>query len=276
MLEYTLCNELLHEDGLSLAEQAEVAAALGYVGLELAPHSLGDHPHALPPARIDAIRRDVEQAGIRVTGLHWLLSGYPDVSITDPDQVQTARDILIGLVDLCAALGGERLIHGSPRQRPRPTGVGDDELIARLADFFDPIATRAERCGVVYCIEPLSRVETETINTVADGVALVDAVGSPAFLTMIDCSAAGQTEPPVADRIRDRVPSGVIGHLHANDTNRGAPGMGDDPFDEIVQALVDVGWDRPIGVEPFRTVVDARVTAAIGIATLRASERAAR
>ena len=275
MLEIALCNELLAADGLTLAEQAEVAAALGYVGLELAPATLGETPHRLHKSEIAGIRRTVEAAGIRVTGLHWLLSGYPDASITDRDRWNETREILVGLIGLCADLGGSVLIHGSPGQRVRPEGMSDDALIALLAEFFSPVASAAERAGVTYCIEPLAEVETRTVKTVAEGAALVEAVGGPAFLTMIDCKAAGLQEPPVADRIRDWVPTGMVGHIHANDTNLGAPGMGEDPFPEIVAALGDVGWSGLVGVEPFRTLIDGRVTAATGIATLRACEMAA-
>lgn len=276
MLNISLCNELLAADGLSLAEQAQVAAELGYMGLELAPATLGDAPHRLDDKAIADIRRTVEDAGIRVTGLHWLLSGYPDASITDPDRQTETQEVLIGLIGLCAGLGGTVLIHGSPGQRLRPKGMAEDQLTQHLAAFFAPIADAAERAGVTYCIEPLARVETETITTIAEAVALVEAVGNPAFLTMIDCKAAGLQEPPVADRIREWVPQGVVGHIHANDTNLGAPGMGDDPFEDIVAAMVEVGWNGLVGVEPFRTLIDGRVTAAIGSATLRACERAAR
>lgn len=274
MLEYTLCNELLADEGKPLAEQARIAAELGYVGLELAPATLGPAPHRLGAAEVAEIRATVEDAGLRVTGLHWLLSGYPDVSITDPETRGRAQDILLGLVDRCADLGGAVLVHGSPRQRRRPAGMDDAALRDWLAEFFAPVARAAEARGVTYCIEPLSRAEDDTVNTVAQGAALVRAVGSPAFRTMIDISAAGQTEPPVADLIRDWVPTGLIGHIHANDTNRGAPGMGDDPFADIVRALLGVGWDRPVGVEPFRCLIDASVTAATGIATLKSCERA--
>lgn len=275
MLELTLCNELLDADGMTLAEQAEIAAALGYSGLELAPATLGERPHLLEPARVAEFREIVNAAGIRVTGLHWLLSGYPDASITERSKWDETRTILIGLIDLCAGLGGTVLIHGSPGQRVRPDGMSDANLIAHLAEFFSPVAAAAERAGVTYCIEPLAEAETATINTIADGAALVEAISNPAFLTMIDCKAAGTQEPPVAERIREWVPRGVIGHIHANDTNLGAPGMGNDPFPEIVKALADVGWDGLVGVEPFRTLIDSRVTAAIGMATLRTCERAA-
>lgn len=275
MLELTLCNELLHAEGMSLAEQADVAATLGYAGLELAPATLDPAPHRIDAERVAGFRDTIEARGLRVTGLHWLLSGYPDASITDPSRWDDTREILLGLVDLCAGLGGKVLVHGSPDQRLRPDGMDDAALTAHLAAFFRPVAEAAERRGVTYCIEPLSTRETATINTVGQGAMLAEAVGSPAFRTMIDVSAAGRVEPPVADLILEWVPKSVVGHIHANDTNRGAPGMGDDPFPDIVRALRDVGWDRPVGVEPFRTLIDARVTAATGIATLRACERAA-
>lgn len=276
MLDLTLCNELLADEGLSLKEQCDVAHALGYMGLELAPATLGLAPHLLDAATRAEIRTTVENAGLRVTGLHWLLSGYPNLSITDPHTQADTQKILLGLVQLCADLGGTLMVHGSPKQRLRPAGLSDDQVTQLLADFFLPIAQEAEKHGITYCIEPLSSEETDVITTVAQGVTLVDAIKSPAFKTMIDISAAGQMEPPVADLIRKWVPSGKIGHIHANDSNRGAPGMGDDPFPAIVAALQDVAWSTPVGVEPFRTLIDARVTAAIGAATLRACETATR
>ncbi|WBU51864.1 sugar phosphate isomerase/epimerase [Paracoccus sp. SCSIO 75233] len=274
MLDLSLCNELLAGEGLSLREQCQVAKSLGYIGLELAPSTLGEAPHLLGDAARAEIRATVVESGLRVTGLHWLLSGYPDLSITDPARQAETADILLALIGLCADLGGRVMVHGSPNQRKRPEGMGNAALRDHLAEFFAPVAAEAARKGITYCIEPLSPAETEVINTVAEGAALADAVGKSAFRTMIDISAAGLTEPPVARLLREWVPTGMIGHIHANDTNRGAPGTGDDPFPEIVAALRDSGWSQPVGVEPFRTVIDARVTAAIAAATLRACERA--
>lgn len=275
MLELTLCNELLAGEGHSLSEQARIACALGYMGLEIAPSTLGTAPHLLDGAARHEIRESVRAEGIRITGLHWLLADHPHLSITDSACKVETRKVLIALTRLCADLGGTVVVHGSPKQRRRPSGMTDSDLLHCLADFFAPVAREAERCGVRYCIEPLSPAESNVITSVAEGVALVEAVGSPAFRTMIDVSAAGQVEPPVADLLRRWIPTGMIGHIHANETTRGAPGTGNDPFPDIVAAILEAGWDAPVGVEPFRTVIDARVTAAIGAATLRACERAA-
>ncbi len=275
MLELSLCNELLAEDGLTFAAQCERAAALGYMGLELAPGTLAARPHEMAREDWLAVRETVAAQGLRVTGLHWLLSPYPDLCIFDPATHAETQAVLGSLIEGCALLGGSVLVHGSPPSRSRPAGMGTEAALDIAAAFFAPIAARAAEAGVMYCIEPLSPVETNFCATVEEAVALVERVGNPAFRTMIDTSAAAQSEAvPVAELIRAWVPTGHIAHIQLNDKNRGAPGMGDDPFAEIVRALVEVGWDRPVAIEPFRTCIDGTVTAAIGLATIRASEAA--
>ncbi len=276
MLELSLCNELLAAEGMPLAQQCAVAAKLGYMGLELAPGTLGEAPHALGAARITGIRQIVEDHGLVVTGLHWLLAPYPHLSITEPGAARETGDVLRGLIDLCAGLGGRVMVHGSPGQRAIPRGEPVAETLARVVGFFGPVASHAQGARVTYCFEPLARAETGFVNTVAEAAALAAAVGSPAFATMIDTSAAGQAEAePVAEVIRNWVPRGAIGHVQVNDTNRGAPGMGEDPFPQIVRALRETGWRRPVAVEPFVTCIDATTTAAIGAATMRACWSAA-
>lgn len=275
MPELSFCNELLAAEGHPLDRQCEIVAALGYMGLELAPGTLAERPHQITDAEAVAIRRRVEAHGLRVTGLHWLLAPYPDLSITEPEAQSRTREVLTRLVELCAILGGRVLVHGSPGQRRPPEGVAASEAEDRLPDFLAPIAAVAERAGVTYCLEPLA--ETPVVTTVETALRVVDAVASPAFRTMIDTSAAGQAEAtPVPDLLASRLSDPRIAHVHLNDTNRGGPGMGSDPFPAIVAAIRNASWPHPIGVEPFRTVIDATATAALAAGTLRASWQAAR
>ncbi|MGQ3004203.1 MAG: sugar phosphate isomerase/epimerase family protein, partial [Hydrogenophaga sp.] len=107
-----LCNEVLAP--LPFARQCEVAAALGYDGLEVAPFTLGEE--ALSSARRSGLRRAAADAGIEVSGLHWLLRQPAGLSITSADTAVRARtlDTLRHQIDLCADLGGAVLVHGSP------------------------------------------------------------------------------------------------------------------------------------------------------------------
>lgn len=271
MIELSLCNELLAAEGKSISEQCHIAAALGYMGLELSPATLSESPERMPASAVHEIRSTVNDHGLVITGLHWLLAPYPQLSITQPDVAAATQDVLIRLIDLTVELGGRVLVHGSPNQRRPPDGEAMEETVARVINFFRPIAAHAKASGVVYCLEPLAPNETSFVNTVAQAAAIVKAIDTPAFRTMIDTSAAGQSErETVATLIRDWVPTGLIGHVQANDTNRGAPGTGDDPFPNIVRALRDVDWRQPIAIEPFTVTLDATATAAVGAATLRA------
>jgi D-psicose/D-tagatose/L-ribulose 3-epimerase len=75
-----LCNEVIADR--AFAAQCTFAAALGYDGLEVAPFTLGDDPPALPQHVRAGTRRAATDAGIAITGLHWLLVKPEGLSIT--------------------------------------------------------------------------------------------------------------------------------------------------------------------------------------------------
>ncbi len=135
-----LCNEVIA--GKSLAEQCAFAAALGYDGLELAPFTLGEQPHLLGTTERTRIRGTVEAAGLTVVGLHWLLVTPKGLSITSPDKNVRANtiDVMRRLIDLCAALGGTVLVHGSPAQRGIATGDTHQTARARAVECWAAVA----------------------------------------------------------------------------------------------------------------------------------------
>ena len=269
-MKIALCNEVLAH--LPLEGQCELAAALGYDGLEIAPFTLGDAPHRLASTEIARIRRTMESFGLGVTGLHWLLVAPPGLSVTDPDARIRARtrDVVAAIVALCAELGGGVLVHGSPKQRQIAAGEDHATALARLRDFLADAALLAERHGVVYCIEPLGRAETALVNTVAEAAALVREIDRPSLRTMIDTRAAGASETQsVVELIDQWLPTGVIGHVQVNDPNRRAPGQGAMRFAPIFAALARHGWDRTVAVEPFDYVPDGAGAAAFAAGYLR-------
>jgi sugar phosphate isomerase/epimerase len=269
-MKFSLCNEVLAT--LPLERQCEYAAQLGYDGLEIAPFTLGDAPHRLAASEIARVRKTVESFGLAVTGLHWLLVAPPGLSVTDPDaRIRTrTRDVVAQLIALCAELGGNVLVHGSPKQRGIAPGEDHATALARLRDFLAAAARVAEAHGVVYCIEPLGRAETALVNTVAEAAALVREIGQSSLRTMIDTSAAGATETQsVPELIDEWLPTGVIGHVQVNDPNRRAPGQGAMRFAPIFAALQRNGYDRTVAVEPFDYVPDGAGAAAFAAGYLR-------
>jgi D-psicose/D-tagatose/L-ribulose 3-epimerase len=265
-----LCNEVLA--GMTLQRQCELAARLGYDGLEIAPFTLSPSPQKISTAEAGKIRSTVEASGLVVTGLHWLLVKPEGLSLTDPDATVRSRtlEVMTRLTALCAELGGAVLVHGSPKQRQIAPGETPAIALARLQDGLAEVALAAAKAGVIYCIEPLSRQETPVVNTLAEAAELVRSIDHPHLRTMIDCSAAGLTETESVASLIDRwLPTGLIAHVQVNDPNRRGPGQGDMKFASVLAALKRHHYASTIAVEPFDYVPDGPGVAAFSAGYLR-------
>jgi D-psicose/D-tagatose/L-ribulose 3-epimerase len=273
-MKFALCNEVLQP--LPFEQQCSLAAALGYDGLEVAPFTLSGNPMDITEGQAGVYRRMAEDAGLKIFGLHWLLvapAGLSIVSSDDAIREQTVR-VMQRLVELCSLMGGRYLVHGSPKQRSVPPGSSREQALERARDCFARVAASAASHGVTYCIEPLSTRETDLINTVAEAARLVDEIGSPGLKTMIDCSAAGQTETDPIPVLMERwMRTGHVAHVQVNDPNRRGPGQGEMRFAPILQMLLRMEaqgrYQGIVAVEPFDYVPDGPGCAARAIGYLR-------
>ena len=247
-MKLSLCNEVIRK--LSFERQCVLAAGLGYHGLEVAPFTLGDDAWRMPASRRAELRRACADAGIAVSGLHWLLAAPTGLSITTSDRTvwQKSVEVLRGSVELCADLGGDYLVHGSPAQR-RVVDDGDGQ---RAEEAWRIAASEAGQAGVTYCLEPLARPDCNFVNTLAEAADVVKRNGNPALHIMIDTLAASLEEKePVAEAIRRWMPSGLVAHVQFNDRNKRGPGQGNDRFAPVVQALRETGYAGWVAMEPF-------------------------
>ncbi|WP_395689690.1 sugar phosphate isomerase/epimerase family protein [Caenimonas koreensis] len=254
-MKFALCNEVLQP--MPFAQQCEFAAQLGYDGLEVAPFTLAADPMQITDAQAREFAQVAQDHGLRIFGLHWLLVAPAGLSIVSDDT--SVRDRTVGvmsrLIELCALMGGNYLVHGSPKQRSAPAGCTREEALARATDCFAKAGAAAASAGVVYCIEPLS-------------------INSPGLKTMVDCSAAGQVEKqPVHELMARWMPSGHIAHVQVNDPNRRGPGQGSMQFTPILQTIARMHaqghYEGIVAVEPFDYVPDGPACAAHSIGYLK-------
>ncbi len=265
-MKLALCNEVIREK--DFAEQCAFAAALGYQALELAPFTVASEPSTIDAKACAEMRRIAAQEGIEICGLHWLLVAPPGLSLNGPDEAARRHtiDVMARLIAICADLGGQYLVHGSPAQRS--VAADDDPKVAwqRAVDSFRAVAADAEAAGVTYCVEPLGPAETNFINRIEEAVALIEEIDSPAFKTMIDTKAVAGSEAETAEALIERwVPRGMIAHVQFNDQNRRGPGQGEMKFAGIIRALRRTGYDGTIAMEPFDYVPDGAAAAARAI-----------
>ena len=112
------------------------------------------------------------------------------------------------------------------------------------------------------------------INTVAEAAAVVDAIGSPAVRTMLDLSAAAQSESePPAEVLARFLASGHIAHVQLNDRNRRGPGQGDTPVAPVLRVLRAASYTGWVALEPFDYHPDAATCAAASAPTCAAPGR---
>ena len=121
-----------------------------------------------------------------------------------------------------------------------------DVLVRNLRFAADLAADTAK----TILIEPLNPNDAPGYfyHTLAEAVAVIEAVGAPNVKLMFDCYHVGRTEGDVITRL-GRVWDHV-GHIQfASVPTRGSPDMGELRYDVVFDEIARLGWDRPLGAE---------------------------
>lgn len=276
---FALCNEIYGRT--PVAEIAADAAALGYDGLELAPHTLAEDATLLPASERASIRQQIRDAGIEFVGLHWLLVSPPGLKATAADTAERRRtwDYIHRAIDLCADLAAENtsaesvIVFGSPKQRSTTDGVPSTQGLAILEEELRRAGEQAGNSGVTVLLEAIPSAETNVVNTLEEAVDVVKRVHSPAVQTMFDVHNAADETLPHIELLRRFFP--FIRHVHVNERKGGEPGTGHYDFAELLRALADLGYKHWISVESFDFSHPGHDIAARAIQTLRSSSPSA-
>lgn len=266
-MRYAICNETF--EGWDHARICRLVAELGYTGLEMAPFTLAPRVGDISLEQRRNLRRQVEECGLTILGLHWLLAKTEGLQVTAADQAvrQRTADYLVELARCCRDLGGDLMVFGSPAQRRIPAGASREQATEFAADTFRRALPGIADCGVKLCLEPLTPAETDFINTCAEAVALLDRIGHPHFVLHQDVKAMSAEAVPVPDLIRRY--AGRTGHFHANDPNKRGPGFGTTDFVPICLALRECGYSGWVSVEVFDYSPDPETIARESIRYLR-------
>jgi sugar phosphate isomerase/epimerase len=280
-MKFALCNEMF--ESRPMAEVCSVARKLGYHGIEIAPFTLAPSAERITAEQRKETRRIIESSGLETVGLHWLFAGPTGLHMTTKDnQVWgRTREYLSCLLDLCSDLGGRVLVLGSPKQRSIVEGQTKKGAWQRAVDLLISVLDKAEQLGLTICLEPLSPIETNFINTVAEGMKMVRQINHPSLKIHLDvkamCSereggslkAEGFGDGSAVPDIIRSVRLDDIGHFHVNDPNLYGPSMGDVDYAPIAEAIKDIGWDRWLSVEVFKYDPDPETIARRSIEYLK-------
>jgi sugar phosphate isomerase/epimerase len=217
-----------------LPAACRTAADLGFDAIEV---------FAPSPDAVDRVqlRRLLDDDGLKLaavgTGGGWLRQRL-HLALADQDDRIRARRFVRGMIEFGGEFGAPAII-GSMQGR-RSENVDKDAARALLAEALDELGEYAAGHHVPLLIEPLNRYESDLLNTLSDGVQLVESLSTRNVRLLADLFHMNIEETDMAAAIREAGPH--LGHVHFVDSNRRAAGFGHIALESIRDALQSIGY----------------------------------
>jgi sugar phosphate isomerase/epimerase len=158
-------------------------------------------------------------------------------------------------------IGIMTVVFGSSGSRTIPDGFDRGEARRQFVALLRRLGPVAKANGVVIAVEPLNRDETNFINTVAEGAAIVREAGHPSVRLLADIyHMLRENEGPEA-----LVAAGpLLRHIHiAERERRTPPGVAGDDFRPYLRALRQAGYAGAISIECRWDDIAAELPAAL-------------
>jgi D-psicose/D-tagatose/L-ribulose 3-epimerase len=212
----------------------------GFDGVELPLFAPDGYPAA-------EIRRGLEAHGLAAT-----ICAVVPISLADSDAARRAQAVehVKRTITVSAELGAKLIagpVHSPVGYLPGRRRTAEEWNL--VLDSYAQLTPVLDEYGVDIALEPLNRFETYFLNTVADGVALCDAVNHPRIGLLVDTFHSNIEEKDVAQAYRDA--GRHLKHVHTCENDRGIPGSGHVEWDDVFAALREARYDGWLTIESF-------------------------
>ena len=157
-----------------------------------------------------------------------------------------ARDFVRSIIDFAGPLDAPAII-GSMQGRWGES-VAREDASGWLGDALAELGAYASRYDTVLLYEPLNRYETNLINRLEEGVALLQRAGTTNVKLLADLFHMNIEEQDLAGSIR-ATGERWVGHVHLADSNRRPAGLGHTDFAPVAAALREVGYAGYVSAE---------------------------
>jgi D-psicose/D-tagatose/L-ribulose 3-epimerase len=179
-----------------------------------------------------------------------------DISSDDESVRQQGVDYIKTCIDIAAQLGSP-LVSG-----PMYSATGKARLLSPeekknqwnlAAENMRIVADYAAEKGIKLAVEPLNRFETDFLNTVQQGLDFFALVDRENVGFLLDTFHMNLEEKDIAAAIK--LAGNKIFNFHSCENDRGTPGTGHIPWNEVFQALKEISYDGPVVIESFTTEI---------------------
>jgi len=247
---YAICNEIYEK--WPLRDACRSMRRIGYIGIEISPFTLAERPSDITSAQRREYREIIQSEGLSFVGLHWLMVSPKGLHVTTPNSDLRERSWrhIVDLIDLCDDLGENGvMVFGSPKQRCTVDGLTPAEAVQNFTTGLANVAPHAAQRGVTVLVEALPLNQCDVITTLAEALAIVNQVNSPAVRTMFDTHNAvdeSESHASLVDRYFD-----LIRHVHINEVDGRHPGAGNYDFKPVLDVLRRREYRHWVSLEAF-------------------------
>jgi D-psicose/D-tagatose/L-ribulose 3-epimerase len=160
----------------------------------------------------------------------------------------TIREYIAATLERVHKLGGEIVVFGSGGARKCPEGWEFEKAWKQILEAAKMVGDEAAKYDITVVIEPLNKGETNTINSVADGLKLVKELNHPNVKLLADFFHM-RVEKEEMDIIEET--GELLKHTHiANGNGRTYPlTENEDDYQNFFKSLKNVGYEGRISIE---------------------------
>lgn len=234
---------------LPLNESIENLAKIGYRCIEL----WAEPPHLIPSHFSNSGRVHLRNllANLSIESTLHATSWDLNISSLNPTIRKMSTDLVKESIDLAADIES-RLVVIHPGRLSSSKGEGQ-ETHSILVEVLRELVQKAESRGILLALENMEQRPREVVTTPTDLRTLIEEVGSPRLVGLVDIAHANTVSDP-AQFLRECL--SVLGHVHISDNNGGAPthlplGKGRIDFRRIFQILLEEEYDGKVIIEGF-------------------------
>jgi D-psicose/D-tagatose/L-ribulose 3-epimerase len=224
-----------------IAPILRIVSELGFDGIEISLLGMTDE-------RARTVGQLVRDHGLQLTCSDGL-SRDADITSDDAEVRQAGLEHLRWAVRTTAAMGSSGLagVVYAPWGLFNP--AHKSARSARSAEMLAQLDRDLAAHGVTLGIEAINRFETDLVNTAAEAVALAKATQSDHIGALLDTFHLNIEEKNVRAAIGEA--GDKLVHFHVSDNDRGVPGSGHVPWEQVRNGLADAKYRGWIVAEMF-------------------------